>query len=198
MAEDAEATIAAELTQRAYRLGVSVYLPNVAHVMAADGCPCSGYFDESPEVPVLVVAWANPNRLGILLHEYSHATQWAERAPVWLADEKTESWAEWLGGKRLRNPKAALASARELEADCERRTLRLARELNAPLDVPKYTQSANAYVHFYNVMAVKRKWFKVDRRPYMVPEVLAKANKTLDTDFSNTPKALWDALLTCI
>lgn len=193
-----EDDIAWELTQRAYRLGVSVYLPPVPHVMASDGCPCSGYFDDSPEVPVLVVAWNNPKRLGILLHEYSHATQWAEQAAVWLADEKTESWTDWLEGRRLRNPRAALESARELEADCERRTLRLAKELDAPLDVEGYCRSANAYVHFYNVMAETRKWFKVDRRPYMVPEVLAAANPTLDRDFSKTPDALRKALLTCV
>lgn len=192
-----EDQIAHDLTQRAYRLGVSVYLPAVSHVVA-DGVPCSGYFDAGPEVPVLAVAWDNPMRLGVLLHEYCHATQWVERAPVWVADEKTGSWADWLAGDRIRNPRAALESAREIEADCERRTIRLAKELGAPLDLERYARGANAYVHFYNVMAKTRKWFRIDRRPHMVDEVLAAANPTIDADFSKTPKPLWDALMGCV
>lgn len=192
--------IVKEITRRAWSFGAAVYLSPEINVKAADGITCSGYFDGGgPDThPLLAVATGGPQDkwLGTLLHEYSHLTQWAEGAPVWLAG--SDAWADWLEGKRVSGIKAKIATARELEADCERRTVRLARELQAPIDLDRYIRGANSYVHFYNVMAEKRKWYAKGRGPYDVPEVLEAANPALDRDYSKTPKPLWDALLTCI
>jgi hypothetical protein len=186
-----------ELTRRAWALGAAVYLSPEDHVMA-DGLRCSGYFDPEPAIPVLAVAWgAGERRLGILIHEYCHLTQWAEKTPVWLADDGSQ-WSDWLAGKPVRGVKKQLENARELEADCERRAIRLMRELQAPIDITAYTRAANGYIHFYNLMATERKWFAKDRAPYLVPEVMAAANPTLDLDFTKTPKNLIDALRTCL
>lgn len=192
-----EAQIVREITERAWRFGVAVYLPPTDHVLA-DGLPCSGYFDGDSAIPILAVGWGcGPRRLGILLHEYSHLTQWAENCPAWRAD-RNATWGEWLDGKPVRNIRKVLANSRELEADCERRTIRLIRELDAPIDVERYAQEANSYIHFYNVMAETRKWYATDRRPYNCPEVVAQFSKTIDEDFSVTPRHLRDALMTCI
>lgn len=191
--------IVREITARSWRFGVSVLLSPDVNVDAGDGIRCSGYFSTDGAVPILAVAIGRPvgDWLGTLLHEYSHLTQWAENATVWRADSDA-AWAEWLGGKRVPGIKAKIAASRELEADCERRTVRLIHELDAPIDVERYIRSANSYVHFYNVMAEKRKWYAPGRGPYSVPEVLAAANPTLDEDYSSTPQPLWDALLTCV
>lgn len=190
--------VVAEITARAWRFGVAVLLSPADHVMA-DGLRVGGYFEGDSPQPILAVACgvSEDRWLGTLLHEYCHLTQWAEGAPVWRNDAMGD-WSEWLAGKPARNIKACIAASRELEADCERRTLRLIRELDAPLDVERYARAANSYVHFYNVMAEKRKWYAKDRGPYSVQAVLDLANPTLDADFSTTPKPLWDALLTCI
>lgn len=187
--------ILAELTKRAWRFGVAVLVsPNAT--VNNDGMKCGGYFTDGGDQPSLAVAWGRDDqqRLGLLLHEYSHMTQWAEGAPIWDADQKTSAWGDWLKGKPLKNAKAIIATSRDLEADCERRAIRLAKELEAPIDLEKYARSANAYVHFYNVMAEKRCWYKDGRGPYQHPEVLALCNPTLDKDFSKTPKALFDAI----
>lgn len=190
--------IAQEIVRRAWSFGVSVWLSPDDHVQAADMVRCSGYFDGESKPPVLAVSWGQPEdrRIGVLLHEYSHLTQWAEGAPIWKDD--TGDWAAWLNGKSVRNIKALIANARELEADCERRTIRLMRELQAPVDLERYTRSANAYLHFYNVMAERRKWFAKDKSPYTQPDVLALCNPTLDTDFSKTPPKLWAAIEACL
>jgi hypothetical protein len=191
------AEIVQVITERAWRFGVAVLLSPDDHVKAADNLPCAGYFDES--VPVLAVACGKDEEqwLGVLLHEYSHLTQWAEDAPVWRASHGDE-WVSWLDGKPVRRIKEKIAAAREVEADCERRTVRLIRELDAPIDIERYVRAANSYVHFYNVMAEKRKWYAAGRGPYAVAEVMALASPTLDPDYSKTPKPLWDALLTCV
>lgn len=185
------------ITERAWRFGVAVLLSPENTVKAADNIACAGFFDET--TPLLAVACGKDDEdwLGVLLHEYCHLTQWAENAEVWRAS-KGDSWTDWLDGKPVRGIQAKIAAAREIEADCERRTVRLIRELDAPIDVERYIRAANSYVHFYNVMAAKRKWYAKGRGPYDVPEVLALANPTLDLDYSKTPKPLWDALLTCV
>lgn len=183
-----------EISRRAWSFGVAVILSPADHVMC-DGLRASGYFDGESSPPLLAVATGLPadRWLGVLLHEYSHLTQWAEAAPVWALD--TGAWDEWIAGKSIPGVKKKLIAAREVEADCERRTLRLIKELQAPVDVDRYARCANAYVHFYNTIAATRQWYAKDCAPYNIPEVLAACNPTLDQDFSKTPKALAAVLL---
>jgi hypothetical protein len=187
-----------EITRRAWRFGVSVLLSPDSTV-DCDGFWSQGWFDGDDKKLVVGTGCDEQKWLGVLLHEYSHLTQWVERAPVWREDEKDGAVIDdWLKGKSVRNARKAVAARRELEADCERRTVRLIRELEAPIDLDRYIRGANSYIHFYNVIAEKRKWYAPGRGPYSVPEVLAVANPTLDDDFSKTPAALRAALLTCI
>lgn len=190
-----EDSIVREIVNRAWRFGVAVLLPPTPEVSYGGGLKVSGYFDQ--DAPMLAVGWESPRRLGILLHEYSHLTQWVEDCEVWRNDIDA-CWDDWLAGKRIKDIRKQIATSRELEADCERRTIRLAKELDAPIDLEEYARGANAYVHFYNVIADTRKWYRPDRKPYNVPEVMALCNPTIDTDFSETPKALREALLTCV
>lgn len=190
-----EDQIVAEITRRAWRFGVSVLLAP-GESIDMDGHAVSGYFDGDERNPQLRVAWGAPRHLGTLLHEYSHLTQWVEDAPVWRCD--LGGWDEWVHGKTVPDIRRRIEGTREVEADCERRTLRLIRELDAPIDLEQYARGANAYVHFYNVIADTRKWYAPSRRPYNIPSVLAAANPTLDRDFSKTPKALRNALLECV
>jgi len=186
-----------EITERAWRFGAAVVVAPGDHVMC-DGLRVSGYFDHAAEVPTLAVARGADRWLGTMLHEYSHLTQWAEGAPVWKADETSGSWMEWVNGKHVRNAQRLIRITQELEADCERRAVRLMREMAAPVDVELYSRGANAYVHFYNIIAERRKWYSLSTRPYNVPACLAAANPTLDSNFTKTPKALRAALLGCI
>jgi len=191
-----EDEVVREIVARAWRFGVAVILAPSDLVDYGDGLQSSGYFSDHGQ-PTLAVAWKHERHLGTLLHEYCHLTQWIENATVWR-DDKDADLDTWLSGKPVRNIRKKLAATRELEADCERRTIRLARELEAPLDLADYARGANGYIHFYNVIADVRKWYRPDRRPYQVPEVLALCNPTIDDDFTRTPSALRAALLTCI
>ena len=190
----------AEITRRCWALGVYVLMAPKKHVDLGDGALCSGSFDDSGEYPLLSLATDKPKEawLKIFLHEYGHATQWAENMPLWREHGKSASWTEWLAGRPVRNIEKAIELSRELEADCERRTIRLIKELGVDIDIEQYSRAANAYIHFYNFMLVNRQWFHKDRAPYKVAEVMAAANPVLDSDFSKTPKALMKALELCI
>lgn len=183
-----------EITRRAWRLNVAVLLSPDSSLMHSDGAECSGYFDTDPAILRVSTGLPEADWLGILLHEYSHATQWAEQAPVYVNHEKTDGMWDWLEGKPLKNAAHVVDLTKELEADCERRTVRLIQELNAPIDIREYCRQANAYIHFHNVIKAKRKWVKqagVLRKPH----VTRFFNDTLDADYQKTPKAQFDALV---
>ena len=79
---------------------------------------------------------------------------------------------EWLSGKPKRNIKKWMALSRELELDNEKRSVQLIKDFNLPINTRKYTQSANAYVLFYNWMLTSRKWCKPGNTPYSNKTIL--------------------------
>ena len=178
----------------AWRLGVAVLVVDDDSV-TVEGYAVSGYFDEYSAPPVIVLSKSGGEQkwVGVLLHEYCHATQWFENQPFYTVAGNCQLDA-WLGGKLVKNIDAQIKSVQEMEADNERRTVRLAKELNAPLDIELYCQAANAYIHFHNVMAAERRWYKRGQGPYQCPEILELCNKTIDSDFKKTPKALFEAI----
>lgn len=188
--------IASEIMQRSWKFGVAVLMQPNKVVRGDDGFASGGYFDS--DARVLAVATDRPTEvwLGVLLHEYCHLTQWVEDQPSWRA-YGNEMW-DWLAGKRVRNPAELVRSVQAVEEDCERRTIRMIQELDAPLDLERYTRAANAYIHFHNVILETRKWYRQDVVLDQHAEVLAAANPTLDASFRKTPALLRKALLTIV
>lgn len=186
-----------EITKRAWALGVSILLSPERHVYAESGVVCTGYFDSEATPPQIVVATGQGEDkwLGILVHEYCHAEQWFEKAAAWEATDKADDMWDIFEGKSVRDLTKKVAIQREMEADNERRTIRLLKQLRAPVDIEKYIRAANAYLHFYNLIPETKKWFAKEKGPYQIPEVLIEANATLDRDFSKTPAKLRKAIL---
>jgi hypothetical protein len=180
--------VIAEISRRAWRFGVSVLLsPDEA--VDSGGFPSGGYFDGiGKTLAVATGGRSEESWLGTLLHEYCHLTQWVEQSPDWLG--YGDGMWTWLEGKAVRNHLAAIRAVQSLEADCERRTIRLIQEMDAPIDLESYTRAANAYIHFHNVIADTRKWYRPDVVMGDLPDLLAAANPTFDRDFSKTPVKL--------
>jgi hypothetical protein len=185
-----------EITRRAWRLNVAVMLSEDSFLHHSDGAQCSGYFDSEADTPTLKVATGikESDWLGILLHEYSHACQWSEQAKCWVEQERTPGMWDWIAGKPLKNAAHVVDLTKELEADCERRTVRLIKELQAPIDLAEYCRQSNAYIHFHNVIKQKRKWVK-QAGILRKPEVTKHFNDTIDSDYQKTPKAMFDVLV---
>lgn len=190
-----EQEVAAEIVARAWRLGCTVLISPTSFVMA-DGQKVGGYFDDAAEVPTLLVAqYRKDGRwLEILAHEYCHVTQWFEQCDAWRAASDIPNFFEWIAGEPMRNVRDTIRRTQLMEADNERRTLRLLQEIGAPFDAKRYARSANAYIHFHNVVADKRKWYKEPASLY-APEILAHCNDTIDTRIEKTPRALYDAIV---
>jgi hypothetical protein len=180
--------VLAEIVRRCRTFGVSVLISPDRKVRGNDGTESGGWFCGDSQTLAVATGGSEQGWLGILLHEYSHVTQWVEDTPLWRAYD--DGMWHWLAGKRVKNPRAAIRTVQALEEDCERRTIRLIWELDAPVNVENYSRSANAYLHFHNVIADKRKWYRAGTIMQDIPELMAAANPTLDRDFSKTPKPL--------
>lgn len=147
------------------RKGIKVELRKSKNLTLAKGMRCSGYFDESNTR--LVVAVNNPLSLGVFVHEFGHFTQWDEKIPIWdKACEAMYHIEEWLSGKEVKNIKKWIALARDLELDNEKRSVKLIKQFDLPIDIDLYIKRANAYVLFYNWMLITRKWSTPANSPY--------------------------------
>ena len=181
------------------KCGVTLLLESDnTHVKLPSGLECNGYFIDHPQ---LIFACATKKLVDrwfpIYVHEYCHFTQWRDQIPEW-----TDVWVDglyydnfldqWLGARQLRFAPWKIAkfiqAGISLEADCERRVIKLIEKRNLPINKMEYAQKANSYVHFYNYIEEYRRWYEVGKEPYNLPEVWSQFNTTVDDDFSPNPK----------
>ena len=158
------------------------------YLVLSGNIKCSGYFDgENRE---LVVATNRVDWLPILVHEFGHLTQWVENCKVWKnSGDSLGLVDDWLGGKSVKNIKKALGRSRDLELDNEKRSVKIIKEWNLPIDIKLYTQKANAYVQFYNYMFYSRRWCTQNNTPYSNPEIYSKMPTTFGMNYETlSPK----------
>jgi hypothetical protein len=79
-----------------------------------------------------------------------------------------------LNGKEVPNIEKALAKTRDMELDNEKRSVKLIKKWDLPIDVKVYTKKANAYVQFYNYMYLTRRWCNPSNSPARNPKVWKK------------------------
>ena len=150
--------------------GVKLSLKKRKYLVLSGSMRCSGYFDDYNKE--LAVAMEHPEGLSTLVHEFAHLTQWVDNCEAWRKlGDSLNKLHDWLEGKEVKGIKKALARARDLELDNEKRAVKLIKEWNLPIDTKRYTQKANAYVQFYNWMYFTRRWCTVKNSPYRNPKI---------------------------
>ncbi len=149
--------------------GIKFLLKRSKYVIVSKSIRCSGWFDA--EAKELVVAGKNRNWLATLVHEYGHLTQWVEQCKEWKAAEDIDNIDDWLNGKEIKNPRKALARTRDLELENEKRSVKIIKDWDLPIDIKDYTRRANAYVQFYNYIFYTRRWCTPKNSPYRNPKV---------------------------
>jgi len=160
-----------------------------SHVLA-DGIECNGYFDDSPLEFAVGMDKPFGQWFSVYVHEYCHFTQLRDKSSVWAAshvkgDEKF--WEMWFD-KKQPYPQEVIdryvLPLLEVEADCERRALKIHRENpEFGIDPDVYAQKANSYIHFYNYVRLFRKWYTPHKEPYNIKEVWTQFNIDIDDDF---------------
>ena len=177
---------------RCSKRGVKVFLGKGRKVKC-DSVLTSGYFDEINKV--LAVASKGDDFIEILVHEYSHFTQWDENCPIWkkaVKYEAVENFWLYVSGGEAKNPIRSLSISRDLELDCEKRAIEIIKCHGLNVDLDKYHKKANAYVYFYNWMKESKRWCKPNNTPYSNKTLLAAMPTHFNNDYTILPKKIRD------
>lgn len=153
--------------------GVRCRLNQVKYLKLSGNIRCSGYFEDDRD-PVLAVAMGKPTAMEILVHEYSHMTQWLDGIDLWKKGSiGVTKIDKWLSGKRIADIEDAFDWAILLELDNEKRSVKNIKKFGLDIDVDLYIKKANSYLQFYLWMKETRKWSNPSNLPYENQALLA-------------------------
>lgn len=157
-----------------------------------------GYWDDSdPKNLTLACAVGKPiEKWGpIFAHEYCHFIQWKEKSAEW--DHYRKNVSSSVYDKIFNNEPVdeekmiqCLEACKQLELDCERRTVELLKKHKVPIDLKKYIRGANAYIHFYNHARYYREWYDLDKVPYYLKNLYAHAPTSFRGSYDKMPRRL--------
>lgn len=177
-------------------------------VMTSD--PCAGFFEHNDKIKAtLGIGRDLPEETfyEVLAHEFGHAQQFIENSPYWsqakLSESEVETYSKlmnrdltgmevgdlfhfWVEKEVELCPivvEDLVRRTTEVEFDCERRVLKLAKELNLNLDSQVYAQKANAYLITYFFAHKTRQFTTPGMATYRNAKVLEKMPKVIDPEF---------------
>ena len=155
----------------------------------AQGNGCFEETDSENLKGVLTCAVGKPLEewLPTFVHETCHKDQCLEQVDVWTngrygAYESMDLIDLWIRNLVELSPKQKdryFKASIEVELDCEIRAIAKIEKYNLPIDVIEYTQKANAYVLFYQVMRLTRRWYTIGKEPYALESVWSHMPKTI-------------------
>ena len=181
------------------RLGIRFRFSKYKKVHCGDHILCGGFFDDITKTLAVATGGRTQDQwLALLVHEYNHLLQWSEKSPFWCSD--ADGFLQWLEGKHDKwNAKQLLKfyrRTRDVEWDCERRSIKMIQDWKLPLDLAEYTRQANTYVGSYAVMMKKRKWMV--KSSYSNPHIvkLMPGNRLLTrNELTNPPTEFMEQCL---
>jgi hypothetical protein len=143
------------------KAGVKIDFHLTRHVRVDSKTLCDGYFASREGVIVVAINCSKSSWLPVLIHEFCHMQQWLENTKSWKLVERLDSHSkvfEWLDGKDVSKIDKHLSAIRDLELDCEKRTVKLMKKWKLPVNTRLYVREANAYIQLYNWMKEYRHW----------------------------------------
>ena len=163
-----------DLQRRCKKYKITFLMSGLDYVEWGDS-KSNGFFD--PEKNRMAISIGKPvdKWLNTLVHESCHFDQWVQRDHNWTSmmqyetDACTQLFNHWVHGHKKISKEVAIIMARimrDLELDCERRTIAKIKKYNLPIDTKQYAKGAGAYVMFYNYIAKHKKWYKIGKEPY--------------------------------
>lgn len=170
-----------------------------------------GYFTEDKDNLEIVVATRYPLRrwLSTLLHEESHLDQLLDKEPTSKALELPNGdcalmvvWT-WIDGKPVpykgKELRHCFNLARNMELDCERRTLaKIEEDFSDIIDPIWYAQAASAYIYFYNFMYQNRTWYNINKKRLSNKDILALMPSDLNGNYTRNPPGLNKLFKECV
>ena len=187
--------------------GVSVVLSGGRGVEIQDGSMANGFFNDEHHVKypmTLAVACgqAIDQWFPVLVHESCHMDQYLEDCTAWTnnkvkgydAWDIVDLWMDGYVDLNRGQVNKYIGAARDLELDCEERSVKKIWKHNLPIDIPQYIKAANAYVLFYNIMGLTKRWYELGSEPYNLDVIMDAMPDTFSIDFDNPPQHLTDLM----
>ena len=166
------------ITDLSYR-GITPLFSTTDYVQGKD-VKSNGFFDNECRMFAVAIGKPLDKWLKVFVHESCHFDQWKEQCDTWCAYDKLEKKEEdllwdWIEKKVEIDVKNGFTKkqlqhvaflTRELERDCEIRTVQKILDYNLPINVEDYAQGAWAYITFYDYMLETRQWYVIGHEPY--------------------------------
>lgn len=184
------------VTKECKRYGVIFKLHHESYI-DCDGSILGGYFQESPLELVVADNLDNNVFLSSLVHEYSHFEQWRDDSPIysckWRNTFADQILDRWLNGETFAESTLdkCISIVRNMELDCERRSMANIIKHKLPILLSEYAQNASAYIYFYHYIRLVRRWNGRDGKSvYEIPQIISEMPNTLDGDYNTIPEAI--------
>jgi hypothetical protein len=164
---------------------VRLYLPNTTSVKYNATTTVHGFFGGKPIT--LACARKSPLFVEILVHESCHLDQYFDDYKFFNKGNDSDLIDQWLLGKKIDNVKKHIAITREIELDCEKRSVDKIIEYDLPINIDHYIKKSNAYLWFYTYMSKHRFWPSADQIPYKILSIWSKMPSTFQKSYSDMP-----------
>lgn len=156
---------------------------------------CYGLFElNSKEQPIIKVATGlkTPQQwFGVLVHEYCHFLQWKENSELWKDFEECSFNIGDIINRPKKYKKQLLLLIR-LEADCERRAIKLIKKYNIPFDLETYAKEANSILYKYAMLYTNNFWPKMTKEVKESPEICPDKIHKSYLKYLEIPEDLYD------
>ena len=191
-----------DVKEKCEKLGVTLFLSPEKSVVLSENILSGGYFSDETEgeTPVLACAMGQSNfekAIILFIHESCHLDQWSEREQensLWSKGDTMGLIDEWLDGEEISDSELdrAFNQSKDIEIDCEKRSVEKIKQYDLPINIEEYIQKANAYILFYNYLRKHRKWSIPGNPPYGDLIYPHAPNYWLD-NYNEIPKELEEA-----
>lgn len=156
-----------------------------------------GFFDYSDKNNLIfacVIGYSFEQWSPVFIHEYCHFLQWLDRDQLWkdFYYLNAKSMDNIFNNKPVKKHilERNLNICKNLELDCEKRTVALLKKYKVDMDISAYIRTANVYIHFYNYMKRYRQWYPLTNVPYRIPALLKAAAPTFYKNYDEIPEAM--------
>lgn len=160
-----------------------------------------GYWDDSDNKNPVLACRVTENEqdwVPIFVHEYCHFLQWCEEPQIWKQSNQVN--AHVMNDVISNNPITlkqldfCLNTTRDLELDCEVRTVKLFKEYKVPINMKEYIKKANAYIFFHNHMKTYRSWWPKSCAPYENKKIVDACPSRFITNYDKNPTSVQQLL----
>ncbi len=165
--------------------------------MESEGISVRGYWDDSNKQNVKLYCTISDNEtdwVPIFAHEFNHFIQWKKKLKVWRnannvyeTDMYNIMHNKHISSRRLIR---CLNTTRDLELDCEKRTVKLLCKYKVPINIKEYIRTANIYIHFYNYAKIYRSWFPNNNPPYDNYKIRRSTSTSFYPTYNSIPESL--------